>query len=271
LFKILGILLLFTTLAFSKVYYSKVQPYEIRDISSNVSGEVIFTDENMIGKKLSKKAFIKIDDVLNRDELKSVKEKITYLKATLETDKQILKNLEEALKRKKVNFKSIESLSIKSKVEKDREFYELINSENSYLATQKEINSLKTNISDLLLKEKQLSKMIHDKNITADGFVLYTIKVKPGSVVNIGTPLASVADVHKALLTIYLDEDDLKHLNQRVLYINDKKSNYKISRVSKIADTKNISRYKAQVIINAPKIFSQVVKIELKKDADENK
>ena len=269
--KILGLLLFLTTLAFSNVYYSKVQPYEIRDIASNVSGQVIYTNENMIGKKLSKKAFIKIDDALDRDELKSIREKLQYLQATLETNKEILKNLEQALKRKKANFKRIESLSIKSKVEKDREFYDVVGSQNSYLATQKEINSLKTNISDLNLREKQLVKSINDKNIAAEGFVLYSIKVKPGSVVNLGTPLASVADVSKAILTIYLDGDDLQNLNKRTLYINGKKSNYKISRISKIADTKNISRYKAQIIIKAPQVFSKVFKIELKKDADENK
>ncbi len=269
--KILGLLLLLTTLAFSKVYYSKVEPYEIRDIASNVSGQVIYTNEDMIGKKLSNKAFIKIDDLLNRDELKSVQEKLKYSKATLETNNEILKNLEEALQRKKENFKRIESLSIKSKVEKDREFYDVVSSENSYLATLKEINSLKTNISDLKLREKQLLKTIKDKSIAAKGLVLYSIKVKPGSVVNIGTPLASVADISKGLLTIYLDEDDLHHLDKRTLYIDGKKSSYKTSRVLKIADTKNISRYSAQIVIKAPKIFSKVLKIELKEDMDESK
>lgn len=269
--KILSLLFLLTTVSFAKVYYARVEPYEVRNITSDVSGKVLYTNENMLGKKLSNRAFIKIDDTLNRDELESVRKKMSYLKNTLTTNEKILKNLKEALARKKENFKKIMALSIKSKVEKDREFYDLVASENSYLATLKEMNSLKTNISDLAFREKQLMKMIQDKSIVANGFVLYEIKVKPQSVVNIGTPLATVADVSKAIAVVYLDENDLINLKHEVLYINGKKSNYKLSRISKIADGKNISRYSAQIVMKAPKIFSNLIKIELKEEHDESK
>ncbi len=269
--KILSLLFLLTTVSFAKVYYARVNPYEVRTIASDVSGQVIYTNENMLGKKLSKRAFIKIDDALNRDELASVRKKMSYLKNTLVINEKILKNLKEALIRKKENFKKIMALSIKSKVEKDREFYNLVASENSYLATLKEMNSLKTNISNLAFREKQLMKMIRDKSIVANGFVLYEIKVKPQSVVNIGTPLATVADVSKAIAVVYLDENDLINLKHKVLYINGKESNYKFSRISKIADGKNISRYSAQIVMKAPKIFSNLIKIELKEENDESK
>ena len=59
--KIIVVLLFMCTLAFSKVYYAKVEPYEIRTLASNVSGIVLFTDENMIGKRLFDKNFITID------------------------------------------------------------------------------------------------------------------------------------------------------------------------------------------------------------------
>jgi len=269
--KILSLLLFLTTLAFSKVYYAKVEPYELRDIASNVSGEVIFTDEDMLGKVLKSKPFIKIDDELNRDELVSVKEKLSYLQNTLTTNEKILVNLKDALTRKKENFKRIESLSIKSKVEKDREFYDVVGSENSYLATLKEINSLKTNISDLRLREKQLEKSIADKSIAAKGFVLYALKVKEGNVVNMGTPLATVADVRKAVATIYIDADELVNIGAKHIYIDGQKTSYKLTRVLKIADTKNISRYRAQIIMKRPEIFSKLVKIELKEDTNEKK
>jgi len=260
-----------TTFAFSKVYYARVEPYEVRDIASDVSGEVIFSDENMLGKVLQSEPFIKIDDRLNRDELVSVEEKLSYLENTLATNEKILVNLKDALKRKQENFKRIESLSIKSKVEKDREFYDVVGSENSYLATLKEINSLKMNISDLCLREKQLKKAITDKSIMAKGFVLYSLKVKEGNVVNPGTPLATVADIRKAVATIYIDADELLHSDTLQVYIDGKQTSYKLSRVSKIADTKNISRYRAQIIMKRPKIFSKLIKIELKEDTNEKK
>jgi len=267
--KIILALVLTYTFAFSKVYYSKVEPYEIRTIASNISGKVLFTDDNMIGKKLSSKVFIKIDSQLDEDELGAVNKKLIYQKNTLLLDEKILENLKQTLKRKKENYTKIKNLKIKSRIEKDKEFYDVVNSENSTFSTQKEINNLKTNIADLELRKQQLIKNIHDKNISAQNFVLYAISVKAGQTVNLSTPLAKVADTSKALLTIYLDEDDLAGLDKKIIFIDEKKTDYKISRISYIADEKNISKYKAQIIIKSPKVFSKLEKIELKANVNE--
>lgn len=256
-------------MALSKVYYSKVEPYEIRTIASNVSGMVLFTDDNMIGKKLSSKVFIKIDSQLDEDELEAVDKKLVYQKNTLLLNEKVLDNLKQILEKKKENYKKIENLKIKSSIEKDKEFYDVLSSENSYLATQKEINTLKINIADLQLRKQQLIKSIKDKHISAKNFILYDISVKAGQSVSLSTPLAKVADTSKALLTIYLDEDDLDNLKEKTIFIDGEKTPYKISRISYIADEKNISKYKAQIIIDSQKVFSKLVKIELKADNDE--
>ena len=259
------IFLLFTYSAlFSKVYYSKVDPYELRYISSNVSGLVEFIDENMIGKKLSAKAYLNIDAKLNNKELVSVTQKVSILKDTVAVNEKILKNLKKSLSKKRENYKRIENLKIKSKIEKDKEFYDLVTSENAYLGTQKEINSLKTQIYDLELREAQLQRNISDKSLTAKGYTLYSIDVKVGQVVNLSTPLAKIADTSRAILTIYLDEEDMLNAEHKIIYINGKKTEYKVDRVLNIADSKNISKYKAQIIIKSPKIFSKLAKIELK-------
>ena len=259
------ILFLFTTsLLFSKVYYSKVEPYEIRTISSNVSGLVEFIDENMIGKQLSNKTYLKIDDELDAKELKAVNAKLQTLKNTIKVNKKILENLRESLLKKRENYKQIENLKIKSRIEKDREFYDLISSENLSLSTQKELNSLTIQITDLILRKAQLQRSISDKTLKDKGFVLYSIDVKVGQVVNISTPLAKVADISKAILTIYLDEEDVLDVAKKQIYLNDKATKYRVNRVLNIADTKNISKYKAQIIINSPKLFSKLVKIQLK-------
>ena len=266
------ILLIFLTFSalYSKVYYSKVEPYETRHISSNVSGVVVAIDENMIGKKLSKKPYIIIDALLNKKELQSVTQKLVYLKDTVTVDQKILQNLKESLKKKRENYKQIENLKIKSRIEKDKEFYDLVNSENSYLNTQKELNNLKTQIADLELREAQLQRNISDKTLSANGFILYSIDVKVGQVVNLATPLAQVADTSKAVLTIYLDEEDVLDAKSKIIYINGKKTNYRVNRLLKIADSKNISKYKAQIIIKSPKVFSKLVKIELKEKLHDN-
>jgi len=261
--KILILILLTSSFLFSKVYYSKVEPYELRNISSNVSGLVEFIDENMIGKKLSNKAYVRIDSELDVKELSSIEDKLVYLRETVVVNESILENLKKSLLRKRENYKQIENLKIKSRIEKDREFYDLVSSENSYLGTQKEINTLKTQITDLKLRQAQLIRSVKDKNLNAKGFVLYSIDVKVGQVVGMSTPLAKIADTSRAILTIYLDEADVIGAKNRVIIIDGKKTDYKISRILNIADSKNISKYMAQIIIKSPKIFSKLAKIEL--------
>ncbi|MEA2090897.1 MAG: HlyD family secretion protein [Campylobacterota bacterium] len=262
--KILTILFLMFSLSFSKVYYSKVEPYEIRNISSNVSGLVLFTDEDMIGEKLTSKAYIRIDSELDSKELQFLKEKLEYLREMVKVNESVLLNLEKSLSRKRENYKRIEDLKFKSIVEKDREYHDLVSSENLYLSTQKEVQNLKVQITDLKLRKAQLQRSMNDKYLSDEGFILYEILVKAGQVVGISTPLAKVADTSRAKLTIYLDEPDVADAKNRVVYINGEKTSYKISRVLHIADTKNISKYMAQIIIKSPKLFSKLATVELK-------
>ena len=258
------LLLLPLSLLSANVYYSKVEPYETRKIASNVVGVVLSVNEDLIGKKLSGKSYIVIDSKLDRDELKFVTEKLGYLNSTVSVNEKVLQNLGALLGKKRENYERVKELKIKSNVEKDKEFYDLVNSENTFLGTQKELNTLKTQIADLNLRKAQLKRSISDKNLNAKGMKLYEINVKVGEVVNKGTPLATLVDVNRAILTIYLNEEDVIRASKSVVYIDGEKTNYKVNRLLNIADSKNISKYKAQILIKKPKIFSKLVKIELK-------
>ncbi|MBD3825029.1 MAG: HlyD family secretion protein [Epsilonproteobacteria bacterium] len=258
------ILLFALTFSHAKIYYAKVEPYDILPISSNVTGLVLQADESKLGKTLSSAAYIVIDSELDKKELGSVERKLTILKDMIATNEQILKNLESSLEKKRENYKRVEALKIKSTIEKDREFYDLIASENSYLATQKEIENLHVQLSDLSLRQAQLQRTLKDKELVNEGYVLYELYVKPGQVVTMSAPLAKVADVSKAKLTLFLDEADAMEASKKVIYIDGKKSAYRLTRVVTIADSKNISKYMAQIIIDAPKLFSKLVQIELK-------
>jgi len=264
--KILLILCLSMVTLFGGVYYSKVEPYEVRDISSNVSGEVIFTNEDLVGKKLKDELFIKIDDRLDIDELLSIKRKIRYLEGTLILTEQTVVDLEKVLDKKNVNYNKIKDLIIKSQIDKDKEFYDMVSSKISLINTKKEIENLKIQILDLKFKKQQLLKKIEDKNFKAKGFVLYSLFVKPGKVVTPSMLLAKIADTSKAILTIYVDEKELADLDKKTVYLDDKKTYYKPRRVLNIADSKNISKYKVQIVINPPKVFSKLMKVELKDD-----
>jgi len=258
-------LLMFTVMSLSaNVYYSKVEPYEVRKIASNVSGVVLIAHEDMLGQILSESAYLRIDSKLDKNELKFIKEKLRYLKKTVKLNENIVSNLEVSLEKKRLNYERVKKLKIKSNVEKDKEFYDLVNSENSSLSTLKEINTLRTQVADLEIRKKQLLRSISDKSLSAKGFKLYSLEVKVGEVVSKGTPLATIMDTSRAILTIYLNEEDVINAKRNVIYINGEKTAYKIDRFLNIADSKNISKYMAQIIIKAPKIFSKLAKVELK-------
>jgi len=254
---------------YANVYYSKVEPYEVRKISSNVMGVVLEIKEDLLGKSLSTEPYLVIDSELDREELKYLKEKLEYLRNTLSVNEKIILNLQATLLKKRANYERVKNLKIKSSVEKDREFYDLVNSENLYLAKENEINNLKVQIADLELRRAQLLRSVSDKNLVADGFVLYSLDVKVGQVVNKATPLATVVDTSRAILTLYLDEKDVDNAFDSIIYIDGKETAYKVDRLVNIADAQNISKYKAQIIIKAPKLFSKLVKVELKKGKNE--
>lgn len=262
--KIFALLLLSAAALSAKEYYSKVEPYEILTIASNVSGQVTFADEKKEGKSLDGKAYIQIDDKLDRIELENVRNKITLLQNTLKLNEAMQKNYEEMLAKKQTNYDNIRELKTKSLIEKDREFYDLVATQNQLISTQKEVDNLKVQINDLNLREQQLQKSVADKSLAAKGKVLYQLSVKEGQVVNPGMELAKVADISRAKLTIFLNADDMKNAKSRALYLNGEKSRYKISRVWEIADSTHLSSYKAEIIIDAPKYFSELMKVELR-------
>lgn len=260
--RLLFVLLILTTIVEAKIYYAKVEPYEIRTISSNVSGVVTSADDSFLGKTLTKEHYIKIDSDIDERELRATKEKLMYITNALEMNEAILANLDDLLVKKRDNCREIESSG--SKLTIDKEFYDLIASENQHLNTLKEIQNFKVQISDLKLKQVKLRKTIADKNLAAEGFMLCEMFVKSGEFVEVSAPLAKIADVSKAKLTIYVDEDDTVNIENKTVYIDGEKTSYKVSRFLHIADSKDTSKYMVQIIIKSPELFSKLVKVELR-------
>ncbi len=262
--KLIIFTMLSVTLLCAKEHYAKVEPYELKTISSNVSALVEFADIKKEGKVLDKSEYIILDDKLDKTELSQIEKKMIFLNNTIAFNQEVIKNYDKLLKKKVLNYERIKNLKIKSTVEKDREFYDLINSQNQYINTQKELENIRIQLNDLKLREAILKKSVADKHISSKGFVLYHLHVKEGQFVSPSTPLADLADVTKAKLVIYLSRDEMLHSENKVLYLDGKKSKYAITKIWNIADSKHLSNYRAEIIIDAPKLFSKLVKVELR-------
>lgn len=249
---------------FASEYYSKAEPYAFYTLQANVSGLVLMADERMEGKRLGNKNFILLDDELNKKELSSLLQKKINLKKSLELNKKMSKNLSIIIQKKNTNYERIKDLPIKSNVEKDKEFFDLSNTQNQELSTLEKIETINSQLQDTKFRIEQLKRFIKDKHISAKDMVLYKLYVKKGQVVANGMNLAEIADVSKAKLTIFLNQDEIQEVDRKDIYLNGKLTSYKIDKIWPLSDSEHISSYKTEILIEAPKQFSQLYKIEFK-------
>jgi hypothetical protein len=77
-------------------------------------------------------------------------------------------------------------------------------------------------------------------------------------------PIAILKDLSRAKLTIYLSSDELKNLKSKKIYLDGKVTNLKFNKIWRVADSKNISSYKAEIVLKPIANFSKLIKVEVK-------
>ena len=232
------LLLVFTPLfIFAKVHYAKVEPYESVVLKSAVSALVMDVDLESEGTMVENKRVIYLDDNLD--------------KINLKTSKANLLILHETLKRQESYFQRIDKLKTASTNQKDNAFYSFASTKTQYL--------------DMQYKIAQLEDSIEKKSIVLENMYLDEIMVRKGDYVSPGSPLASVVDPSRAKLVLFLEPSELDEIEQKTVYLNGEKTEYKVDKVWRVADEKFISSYRAEIYITAPKgSFSKLVKVEVK-------
>ena len=232
------LLLLFTPLLiFAKVHYAKVEPYESVVLKSAVSALVMDVDLEAEGSVVDQKRVIYLDDRLD--------------KINLKTSNETLLILHETLKRQESYFQRMDKLKTASTTQKDNAFYSFASAKTQYL--------------DMQYKIAQLEDSIEKKSIVLNHMYLYEIMVRKGDYVTPGSPLASIVDASRAKLVLFLEPSELEEIEQKTVYLNGEKTEYKVDKVWRVADEKFISSYRAEIYITAPKgSFSKLMKVEVK-------
>ncbi|MGB5506040.1 MAG: HlyD family efflux transporter periplasmic adaptor subunit [Sulfurovum sp.] len=232
------LLLLFTPLfLFAKVHYAKVEPYESVILKSAVSALVMDVDLDAEGSVVDQKRVIYLDDRLDKMNLKTSNENLLIL--------------HETLKRQESYFQRMDKLKTASTTQKDNAFYSFASSKTQYL--------------DVQYKIAQLEDSIEKKSIVLQDMYLYEIMVRKGDYVTPGSPLARVVDASRAKLVLFLEPAELEQIEQKTVYLNGEKTDYKVDKVWRVADEKFISSYRAEIYITAPKgSFSKLLKVEIK-------
>jgi len=232
---------------FAFAYEAKVEPFDVYKIKSSVAGEVVRADKNSEAENIKNRLIVKIDDTQNVVDLNNAysQEKILA---------EEIKNQEEIVKRKKSVYEKYKNLKTKSQTEKDIKFYDYMSALNQLLSLKSQLENTKSNI--LKLKDT-----IKKKNIKATGYV-YKVYVNKNDYVAPGVLIADVYDVSKQKLVIYVPVG-MKDIKNKTVYINGKKSGFKVYKVWNVPDTQYITSYKVELVGKGLN-FGEVVKVELK-------
>ncbi|WP_294956102.1 hypothetical protein [Sulfurovum sp.] len=250
---------------FAKVHYAKVEPYESVVLKSAVSGLVLEADLDAEGTLVEDKRVIHLDDVMDNINLKDSQRSVQLLDRMISINQDIAGSLKNTVNRQEGYFQRISKLSTASKTQKDNAYNNYTSAKTQYLSTREKIVSLEKQLIDLKYKVALLSNTIGKKSIVLKQKYLYKLMVRKGDFVNPGTPLAEVQDVSRAKLVLFLEPEELKNAKEKTVYIDGKKTVYRVNKVWNVADEKFISSYRAEIYLPAPKErFSKLLKVELK-------
>ena len=246
-------------------YFAKANPVDEFHIKSSVSGQVVSVSLNSEGKVSDGGLVLKIDDKIDLADLASCKSKLEITHETIQLLQESVENSKRSMQIAKSSYARVKNLQSYSRVQKDAKLTALINSTNSFIQSQTNLQKQKTAQSDLEVKIESLKDKIDKKNIKIKkGDLIYKIYPNVGDFVGMGAKLVDSYDISHAKLVIYINESDLSTIQDKKIYLDGKVTDYKIDKLWSVADSKNISSYKAEIIIDAPKLFSKLVKVELK-------
>jgi len=260
----LCLLLISPLVLFAKVHYAKVEPYESITLKSAVSAQVTMTKRGLEGTNVQQATIIQLDDKLDKVDLKSTQASLKLINSMIKTNQSILSALGDSLGRHKAYYQRIEGLSTASKTQKDNAFYGYINTKTQYFSTKEKIDSLKKQQLDLRYKIAQLKDKIDKKEIKIKKKFLYKLLVSDGDFVNPGVALAQLKDLTRAKLVLFLEQEELKGIKKRTIYLNDQPTEYKIDKIWSVTDEKFISSYRTEILIKPHNNFSELLKVEFK-------
>ena len=246
-------------------YYSKAEPKELFSIKASVNGEVIFINDAKEGAVSDGRVIVKIDDEIDLLDLEASKKKLQSLLNNISLTKESLKNSKKVTDINKKSYEKVKNLSSYSNTQKDAKLLTMINSQNTLIGIKTSLENLKTQKEDLKLKIETLKNRIDKKNITVkSGNYIYKIYPNIGDYLNPGSKLMDVYDISKALLVVYVSADETADIESKKIYLDKEETNYKIDKMWQIADSVNISSYRVEILIDKPKKFSKLIKIEFR-------
>lgn len=225
-------------------YMAEIKPYEKQQIKSEVSGRILFLDKSKEFSIINaKKKILLVDSFDENLALDNLKRRLVIQNEIYNIRK---KNYENKSKVKQISLydKSLEKVN--------------------YLTLKENILNIKKDI-------KNNENIIKKKVFYVKNSYIGKIYKNSKEYVQVGENIFDLYDFTKLKIELFLKEGELKTLKKKKIYIDNKKSDFYVWQVSKIKDTKRVSKYKVILLKDnknlEQKVLGQIVNVELK---DEN-
>jgi len=261
-----SILILFalSALLLANEHYAKIEPLKTVILKAEINGKVVKSVKEKEGEVVEG-VIVQVDDTLNRKDLQSTLDSLKVVEKIIDINSKMVADLKKNMQRKLALYEKVAPLSSSSVNQKDALYAAYVTAKTQYNGTLEKILNLKNQKIALEQKINLLKDTIKKKRISIDSKYLYKLNVEAGEFVNVGMPVATVMNLDRGKLILYLTADELKDINKKKVFINGKEeSSAKITKVWRVADSQYISSYRVEVELKAPKEFSNLVKVELK-------
>jgi hypothetical protein len=219
---------------FAQSYMGKVEPYEAYTLYAQTSGEISYVDKTDETKVVSK-LLIKLDDSLEREQLKLYKEQLTFYTEKLQLFEK--------------NYQKFLKISGKSQYDKDEKYYDVLD--------------LKVTIANLKLSISEIEDTIKKKSLHIKDKYIKEIKIDAHDYVSIGSELATTYDISKSKIIVYVSGEDYVDIQNKQVMINGKENIAQIEKVDKTVDESYVSAHKV-TLISDDKNFGKIVTVEFK-------
>ena len=257
------IIIAFMGLLVASEHFAKIEPLETITLKAEASGEVIKSLKEKEGEVVSG-TVVQIDDKLNRKDLQSTLESLALIEKMIKLNSRIVGDLQKNMQKKRSLYERVAPLSSSSVSQKDALYAAYVAAKSQYNGTLEKILNLKNQKVSLQQKANFLKDTIEKKRVAVANRYLYKLNVDAGEFVTIGMPLATVMNLEKGKLTLYLAADELEGIKGKKIYIDGKESRAKIKKIWSVADTQYISSYRVEIEVPNVKEFSKLVKVEFK-------
>lgn len=239
--KYLIVLLLVSGFLNAYEYSSKIEPFEQYSVSSEYDANVVFVNRNMQYSQINKNTIlVKLDSSLEDIELRGLQKRLEIQNNILEIKKRHYKN--------KFNIKQL------SGYEKSNEKLQLLDAKQNIEELQRSINRLNNQ------KDKKI--------FSVNNRYLYEIFVHKGEYVQAGMKIFELYNLFKEKIVVYVKASHLADIKSKEVFVDAKKSDFVVEKVSKVVDAQRVSRYRVELYKKCDDFnkteFGKVVKVEFR-------